>query len=174
MRRLLWFVAGAAIGMMAGSLLMVRGCSENSEQSERSDTVCVTDTVRDTVRVAEPKAIGERPLGGRRERLALAEDSSDSSDGSEQSEADSADVAVPITQRHYSDSLYDAWVSGHDPRLDSLHIRLRTVEHTRTVRVPVAAKPKRWGIGVSAGYAATPRGLQPYIGVGVSYSLWEF
>lgn len=84
---------------------------------------------------------------------------------------DSATVEVPIIQRHYADSTYEAWVSGPlDPRLDSV----RVYERTTTIRQTERAAPKRWHIGVTAGYGYGPKGFQPYIGVGITYSIISF
>lgn len=38
----------------------------------------------------------------------------------------------------------------------------------------VTYKPKKWGFGVSAGYAFTGTRMQPYIGVGISYDLFQW
>lgn len=35
-------------------------------------------------------------------------------------------------------------------------------------------KPKRFGVGISAGYGVTAQGLSPYIGVGINYNLINF
>ena len=80
---------------------------------------------------------------------------------------DSAEVIIPITQKRYKDSLYQLWVSGYDVRMDSIEVYIRT----REIRIPVpfAAKRKRWGLGLQAGYGY-PNGL--YVGVGVSYNLF--
>lgn len=84
---------------------------------------------------------------------------------------DSAIVELPIVQRHYADSTYEAWVSGPvDPRLDSVIVFRPTTTITRREWKP----PKRWSLGISAGYAFTPRGFQPYIGIGISYSLYSW
>lgn len=84
---------------------------------------------------------------------------------------DSALVELPIIQRHYADSTYEAWVSGPvDPRLDSMRVYSPTTIITRREWKP----PKHWHLGISAGYAFTPRGFQPYIGIGISYSLYSW
>ncbi|KAA4671576.1 hypothetical protein F3B42_14125 [Bacteroides ovatus] len=82
---------------------------------------------------------------------------------------DSAEVVIPITQKIYEDSLYRAWVSGYNAKLDSIVVYSRT----REIRIPVfiPAKRKRWGLGLQAGYGY-PNGL--YVGVGVSYNLWQW
>lgn len=76
----------------------------------------------------------------------------------------------------YEDSLYRAVVSGYvDPRLDSMIVYPRTVYQTVTNDVyhPVLIKlkKKRWGLGLQAGYGYSG-GF--YVGVGVSYDLWQW
>lgn len=84
---------------------------------------------------------------------------------------DSAIVELPMIQRHYADSTYEAWVSGPvDPRLDSLRVFAPTTIITRKEWKP----PKRWHIGVTAGYGYGAKGFQPYIGVGITYSIFSF
>lgn len=84
------------------------------------------------------------------------------------SAAGGAEMELPVIQRHYSDSTYEAWVSGPlDPRLDSVRVFARTVEITRREWKP----PKHWHLGITAGYGYTPQGFQPYIGIGITYSI---
>jgi hypothetical protein len=83
---------------------------------------------------------------------------------------DSAIVGLPIIQRHYADSTYDAWISGPvDPRLDSLRVFASTSIITKREWKP----PKRWHIGPTVGFGFTPHGFEPFIGVSVTYSLIE-
>ena len=84
---------------------------------------------------------------------------------------DSADVVLPIEQKTYTDSnSYRAVISGAFVTLDTIEVYRRT-EVVNITHPP--SKPKRWGIGLSAGYAITPRGLQPYMGIGFSYTLFR-
>lgn len=84
---------------------------------------------------------------------------------------DSVTVQIPITQRVYETDRYRAVVSGYQPSLDDLLI----YQPTQVVRIK--DKPKRWGIGVQVGYGITvgkqPQ-FSPYIGIGVSYNLFQF
>ncbi len=82
--------------------------------------------------------------------------------------SDSATVVLPITQKMYSDTDYRAWVSGYEPQLDSIKVFPRTV----TVRETIYKPPSRFSIGLQGGYGITPKGLQPYIGVGVNVSIF--
>ena len=82
--------------------------------------------------------------------------------------SDSATVMLPITQKVYSDTDYRAWVSGYEPHLDSIKVFPRTV----TVRETIYKSPSRFSIGLQGGYGITPKGLQPYIGVGVNVRIF--
>ena len=85
-------------------------------------------------------------------------------------------VHLPIEQRQYSDPRYTAWVSGYRPQLDSIQIYQRREYITQEVKVSI--KPKRWGIGLQAGYGVSLHNGQiqpsPYIGVGVSWNFLQF
>ena len=92
-------------------------------------------------------------------------------------------IRLPIEQRYYTGPHYEAWVSGHRPRLDSLRIRTEALRLTTATTVTHTAttaqqpKPERWGIGIHLGYGITiapqPQ-LRPYIGIGISYNLITF
>ena len=77
---------------------------------------------------------------------------------------DSVLVEVPIEQRRYEGNDYRAWISGYEPRLDSIEIYRR--ERTITIQ------PRRWSVGFQAGYGLTTKGLGGYAGVGVTYRLY--
>jgi hypothetical protein len=82
---------------------------------------------------------------------------------------DSVDVILPITQREYRDSTYRAWVSGYAATLDSIEVYNSRSIVTVKKYVPRSA---HWGVGISAGYGYTPNhGAQPYVGIGISYSI---
>ena len=87
---------------------------------------------------------------------------------------DTVFVHLPIEQRQYSDPRYTAWVSGYRPQLDSILIYQRTEYITKEIKT--VTKPKRWGIGLQAGYGVSLHKGQvfpaPYIGVGLSYSIF--
>lgn len=76
-------------------------------------------------------------------------------------------VQIPITQQKYQGSNYTAYVSGFHQQLDSIEVREKVITNT------VVKKRSRWNVGISAGYGITPKGLSPYIGVGVTYNLFR-
>ena len=89
---------------------------------------------------------------------------------------DTVFVHLPIEQRQYGDTRYNAWVSGYRPQLDSIRIYQQTEYITKEIKT--ATKPKRWGIGLQAGYGVSLHKGQvfpaPYIGVGLSYSIFSW
>ena len=76
-------------------------------------------------------------------------------------------AVIPISLKTYTDSAtYKAVISGYDPRLESIEVYQQVVEIT------TARKPPKWSIGLQGGVYATPAGVQPGIGVGVTYNLF--
>ena len=69
----------------------------------------------------------------------------------------------------YQDSLYRAVVSGIYPSLDSLQLFPRTT----TITIREKEKAGRWHLGVQAGLGYTGK-VEPYIGIGITYSLVEW
>lgn len=76
--------------------------------------------------------------------------------------------------KEYQDSNYYAKVSGVAPRLDEIRIYPKTVYETKYIYRDVISKPKRWGIGVSAGYGVGKHGFSPVLAVTVNYNLFQF
>lgn len=85
---------------------------------------------------------------------------------------DSALAVIPITQKIYSDSLYQAWVSGYSQTLDSIKIYNKTTTITKTVET-VKYKKKHWSAGFQVGYGYNGS-FSPYIGVGVQYNIFSW
>ena len=76
--------------------------------------------------------------------------------------------------KEYQDSNYYAKVSGVAPRLDEIRVYPKTVYETQYIYRDVISKPKRWGIGVSAGYGVGKNGFSPVLAVTVNYNLFQF
>lgn len=84
---------------------------------------------------------------------------------------DSATVTLPVEQRVYQDSFYTAYVSGYNPRLDSITLRMT---HTYTTVTRQVNKPsKQWAIGptVGAGYGITGKKADLFVGVSVTWNI---
>jgi len=189
MKEILKILGIVAVSLLAGACL--HRCQNPSPPAEgMMEIPAVTDTitVRDTIFYKLPTAKMETGLGARvimvpvfspKDRPADAGDESGAKGSDTVTNgfaeggllADSVAVEVPITQREYEGEDYHAWVSGYDPRLDSIRVYARREEVT--IRHPPEGE-KRWGVGVFAGYGLTPAGPQPCIGISVNYNLWKF
>jgi hypothetical protein len=94
-------------------------------------------------------------------------------------EKDTVYLNLPREQKIYREENYHAWISGYRPALDSIHIFRNThqiITSTTIHQKPI--KPRRWGIGIQAGYGVTyqQNTIQPvpYIGIGLSYTILFF
>lgn len=204
MKNLIGLIAGFALGALA--CFFIDQCCGGERAAELRGTVAASDTstavTQDTIKSIAPIAEADTPkaVGYRTARfpvatyIACAKPTAAEADTanhtffaekiSQDTSAlaflgDSAIVEIPITQRVYTDSLYQAWVSGWDASLDSIFVFPRTVTRTVTNTVTntvtvTRSKTKRWGIGISAGAAVTPRGIEPGVSVGVTYTLWQW
>lgn len=86
--------------------------------------------------------------------------------------SDSAAVEIPITQKRYDGDDYRAYVSGYEPNLDSIFVFPKTtVIHERSYK-----PPNKWHIGITGGYGYGFKSKQaePYIGIGITYSIISF
>lgn len=150
-----------ALALIAAAFLLGRrSVKPEIVEIHRTDTVVVRDTVRETVLVPKIRYLTRVDTV----LLLVPGDTVE------------VPVLVPISRNVYEGEDYRAVVSGFRASLDTLDIfrKTQTVTNTVVQRVEVPGKPKRWGIGVSAGYALTPQGVKPYIGAGISYSFITF
>ena len=106
-----------------------------------------------------------------------------------------ADLIIPREQKYYSTSQYKAWISGYNPRLDSIMVynttKTTTVEHTAqkgalngfsiearlmvapSLFVPsIGARFTRDGFFAEAG-ALYYKNINPYLQVGYSFALFR-
>ena len=150
----LFYIIGLIIGAFLLSLVWRRCAYE---------TVVVTDTIIKVIKVDRPIVRESTIVKYEVVRLPRTNDTICVSDTIK----DSVFVQVPIEQKVYSDSNYTAWVSGYHPRLDSISITHQEVSfHNKLVNNNGS---KRLYLGIQVGYGITPRGMQPYLGLGVSY-----
>lgn len=134
----------------------------------RRDTLII----RDTLRISRPVPVREEVV--RYVTVRVRDSSNLANIGKDSADVLTADTAqtvvLPITQQVYRDTAYTAWVSGYAVALDSIEVYPRTLI-VRQTALP-AAKPRRWSVGVQGGYGLTPKGLQPYVGVGVGFRIF--
>lgn len=151
-------IAVIALALIAVAFLLGRrSVKPEIVEIHRTDTVVVRDTVRETVLVPKIRYLT-------RVDTVLLKVPGDTVE---------VPVMVPISRNVYEGEDYRAVVSGFRVSIDTIDTfrKTQTLTNTFIQRGEVPGKPKRWGIGVSAGYALTPQGVKPYIGLGVQYYL---
>lgn len=81
-------------------------------------------------------------------------------------------ATVPRTQKRYEDSTYTAWVSGYEPRLDSIEVYQKTMVVTKSVEGRV--KNRRFNVGLTGGfgYGVITRKPDLWLGVGCTVRLF--
>lgn len=145
--------------LVFASLLLFKFCSRHREGTcAPSDTIFIfhTDTsyIRDTVFVYYPRPVS-----------VLVSDT-----------LIVRDTVLLKEHKFYKDSLYEAWVSGYEPSLDSICVFpvTKTITNTITNTVIETKEVKKntpFGIGIQAGYGY-PHGA--YVGIGISYNFIRF
>ena len=73
----------------------------------------------------------------------------------------------------YKDSTYMAVVGGIEPYLKSIEIYPKTIYVNNNTTTTIKVR-SRFGLGVQAGYGYGRNGLQPYVGIGVQYTLIQW
>ena len=171
-----------SIGMIAfcvACIFALVRCVPSGKTNQVVDTI--HEVVWDTIPYYYPEPRGSIVVGYITEKLPIAnrketnsliksqlEDSTKKTDSD--SVKDSVEVVIPITQKHYEDSTFSAWVSGYEPNLDSIKVYQRKEIQTITI---TTKEQKRWSIGVSGGIGVVYDGswhCGPGVNVGVSYS----
>lgn len=197
MKKELWNVF---VYVLIGVLLCLNvfQCSRGTQGNLPPGSYADTLTVYDTVRVEIPAPKDEKPLGSVTAKLPVSVPKQTENERklqetvqmlrdslanygktvpdhfeelSEKVTPDSVSVEIPITQKVYETDRYRAVVSGYKPSLDDIYI------YQPTQIVQVKSKPKRWGVGIQVGYGVTLKQtpqFSPYVGVGVSYNLFQF
>ena len=133
--------------------ILYRNCNGKHESDVPViDTVIQIDTVRDTV----PHTVIVRFDHWDTLYIPLLIDSGI---------VDSVPFAIPIEKKEYRTENYHAVISGYKPELELMEV------FKKTLTITVTPKPKRWGFGLQAGYGV-PHGW--YVGVGVSYDIWQW
>lgn len=188
--RLGMMVAVLFIGFGLGAFLANRCNHFVGANKMVADTVVVRDTVRSTMPTEkDSKVVGTvalplvpSTLREGRNYAKLTDDGgktgtteTTATGGEEVGKIGSNDTVwatVPRTQKRYEDSTYTAWVSGYEPRLDSIEVYRRTV--TIEKREEGRGRNKRLSIGLTGGfgYGVFTRKPDLWLGVGCTVRLW--
>lgn len=159
--------AGACFlfGLLAGREIWKGG----SEPEVVRDTVLVVETVRDTVIQVSSEAAGQ-VVASLPVAVPEVPQPPSPSDTVLVRVPDSVAVVVPLERKVFKGLHYTATVEGYRPSLVDIQLRLPTKVVTETRYVQ---QRKWWSVtvGPQLGYGVTPKGWQPYAGVGVSVGL---
>lgn len=158
------FILILAVILFASGYLAGRCCGKTDRYADldfKSDTLIVHDTIVEITPSYELSAdlgLVEVPVTGK-DTVTVR---------------DTVYIRLPFEQRKYEGENYAAWVSGYRPRLDSIYIWKPTTVITNTC----SPKPKRWGIGIQAGYGVGISNgrmtAMPYLGIGVNWNFLMF
>ena len=157
--------AGYILAVLATAsicLFVARRC-DGTKEPPRERIVSHVDTlyVRDTLTVYKPSKVTRTVKDT--VRVIVRETQIDTMH-------DTVFVYLPQESIVWQDDRCIVYAHGINPQVDSVtHFNTNMV-----VTKTVTSKPKRWGIGVSAGYGMSKDGLSPYIGLGISYNIIRF
>ena len=73
--------------------------------------------------------------------------------------------------KEYKDSTYYAKISGINAYLEEIRVYPKTITQYVNTKEYIYIPPPKWSIGIQGGVGITPKGLQPYIGFGVTRRL---
>lgn len=156
-----------------GIYTFVRPATSSAPPPVRRDTLII----RDTLRISRPVLVRDEVVRYVTVRVRdssnlanIGKDSADVPPAADHFPDTAKMVMLPITQQVYRDSSYTAWVSGYAAALDSIHIH-RPTHYLYNIHRP--APSRRWSFGLQGGIGLTPKGVQPYVGVGFSIRLYE-
>ena len=161
MSRIAEYLLVSIITLLA-CFLFAKGCDSIKEPpQERIVSRVDTLYVRDTLTVYKPSKVTRTVKDT--VRVIVKETQIDTMH-------DTVFVYLPQESIVWQDDRCIVYAHGINPQVDSVtHFNSDAVV-TRTV----TGRPKRWGIGVSAGYGMSKDGLSPYIGLGISYNIIRF
>lgn len=160
MTRNLKYLLLLLVAVICGFLLGNCGKDPQLDEVERVKIKVKTDTLKvvDTLKFYTPKPVKVFKIRHDTLKIAIA--------------GDTLATAMPIESKVYKDSLYTVYISGYNAQLDSLHVYNTTkVITTNTERI--ITRNKRFNIGVIGGFGLglKSKSFEPFVGVGVSYSL---
>ena len=158
-REFIIFAVGAILGLLSGFFIGKGIYDRPLDESVKRDTVWLTDTVPDLLPTPKDSAHIKWVT---RWLPKLVHDTIDNVVTEVNFLHDTVAVQVPITSMHYKGEHYDAYVSGFEPRLDSIFVYNETQIITETITR--MKPPNKLSLSVNAGvdYGIKSEFFQPY------------
>lgn len=194
MKKIITYIGIITVSVVVGYVVGRNNNSAGKGENTYSDTTTVT--VYDTVRVRIPEPVISRSAGIEVYPIAQVPVLLFHSDTVSKPYFVDNDLVIPITQRYYKDPRFEAWISGYNPKLDSINIlsptKTVTIEKLKRARNQLYLSAKinyihpfpamsvglkagyqrdRWGLSIGTGGIVTPDGLKWYGQVGLKYDL---
>lgn len=153
------FAAGVTVGISICALLDKKGVLPYNCDMDHTKIESVM-IAQDTVIIYHPIAKTEHIIRHDTVRFPIIGEAT----------PDSATVDLPINQQIYEDSTFRAWVSGYDVALDSIEV----YPTREIITLRPRCKEKHWHLGPQMSVGVTPGGLQPMVGIGITFSFFSF
>ena len=138
-------------------LLFVLFYISKSNTEERVDTV-VTESATDTIIVMRVDTFRDTVTRFVSEKIVDTITIEKDSD---------KDLKLPIIQKYYRTDLYEAWISGYKPHLDSIYTYNKVVNRNVINTVKTEVYPKSTDLYVNGGLLYINNEVAPYIGASV-------
>ena len=160
MKRLLYiFLVGLALGLIGG--FFISKCSRPQlDEKVKRDTIWITDTVPDLNPQPKDSVQTKTVIKWLPKWLPAKPDTVTSIEWLTMH--DTVAVEVPITSKHYGGKNYDAYVSGFEPKLDSIFVYNETQIITETITR--YQPPNKWELDIVGGvdYNTAQQNYTPY------------
>jgi hypothetical protein len=150
-------VVGIGIGMFNLKRRLLKG------DNIQSDTTTVT--IYDTLKVRIPEQVASRSVGIEIYPIAKVPVLLYHSDTITKPYYVNNELIIPISQRYYKDNRFEAWVSGYNPKLDSVNIFIPTSIQTITNTVEKSYRNEFYVNADFRYYHFTP---DPVLAIGVT------
>lgn len=173
------YFLGAAAGFLIATIIALAICASIWPRGQDTETSTKTEITRetfiDTIPYYHPVPKDSLVVRYETRKLPVSDPEASNVQTGIAMTTDSIAVEIPITQKTYADSTYQAWVSGYLPSLDSIQVYPRTEVITITNTISQKERQRRWGLSIGAGATInTKKEIQPGLFVGVSYTFLAF
>lgn len=169
---LISFIAGLVVGLSIGFVLTKCHYDKPINEKIETDTIVVYKTIPDY----HPNAKDSTLVKWKTKWLPLYKtDTVDRLVEEINFLHDTVAVEVPITSKHYSGKNYDAYVSGFEPKLDSVFIYNETQLITKTITRTVKDN-RHFFLDVGAGceYKFNDKSAVPFAELGLKFKAGRF
>ena len=162
MKTTLNYLGVLLVGIIIGIVCSLIIRSKLTDPIRRVITDTTTVVVYDTTRITEPYSDVAIPLTIQAYPIAQVPTLLAIVDTMKIPYIVNGELIIPISQRYYRSPQYQAWVSGYDPKLDSIIVNSITYNHAITQTINYQS---RWELSLEARLLAAPNLFIPSVGI---------